>query len=392
MIGSRNMFSRRLPASLEPNTLTRTLQSMRASGISFVDLTDANPTRMGLPYSSDLLAPLAHPRGLTYEPQPLGALGAREAVAADCRRRGVEVDPECVVLSASTSESYAWLFKALCDPGDSVLVPRPSYPLFEHLTRLESVRAIPYDIEYHGRWEIDFARLVSAPEGTKAVLVVSPNNPTGSFVSAAELERLAALCRERHWALVADEVFADYPLEVEAPLTDLAARRDDVLTFTLAGASKSIGLPQLKLGWLIVGGPERDRRAALEALEVVADTFLSVGTPVQASASDLLASGHIVRRAIHARIRENLACLQRLGRAAPASDVLRVEGGWSAVIRVPSRTSEEQLTIDLLQHAHVLVHPGYFFDFPRESYLVVSLLLPNDTFADAADRVLRFVS
>lgn len=386
------MFSHRLPATLEPNALTRALADMRAQGTPFIDLTDANPTRAGIAYPHGLLDPLSHPRGLTYEPHPSGERLAREAVAADCRRRGADVDPDCVVLSASTSEGYSWLFKVLCDPGDSVLVPRPSYPLFEHLTRLEAVRTAAYDLDYHRRWEIDFASVAVAPPTTKAVLLVSPNNPTGSYVSPAELERLSRICRERGWALIADEVFADYALDEDEPVTDLAATSRDVLTFTLGGASKSLGLPQVKLGWLIVGGPDAQRRAALNALELVADTFLSVGTPVQTSTSDLMRAGTAVRRAIHDRIRDNLQCVRRLAGKAPASEVLRAEGGWSVVLRVPSRSSEEQLVLDLLAQERVLVHPGYFFDFMRESYLVASLLPPSDVFEDAMARVLRFVS
>jgi len=385
------MFSNRLPPHQETNALSRAVDDMRARGVPFVDLTDSNPTAAGFDYPRTLLAPLAHPRALAYEPHPLGARSAREAIAADGLRRGATIDPGSIVLSASTSEAYSWLFKLLCDPGDCVLVPRPSYPLFEHLTRLESVRTSPYDLDYHARWEIDFTGMTNAPPRTKAVLLVSPNNPTGSYASAAELERLTGICRDRGWALIVDEVFADYPLDESAPLTDLATRLD-VLTFTLAGASKSLGLPQVKLGWVIVGGPDADRRAALGALEVVADTFLSVGTPVQTSASELLSAGADVRRAIHERIRANLRHARRLAGGFPASEVLRVEGGWSVVLRVPSRGGEEQLVLDLLERERVFVHPGYFFDFTRESYLVASLLPPEDTFAGAMARVLRAAS
>jgi aspartate/methionine/tyrosine aminotransferase len=385
------MFSRRLPSTFEPNRLSRAVADIRARGETFLDLTETNPTRADLPYPAALLTPLADARGLTYDPQPLGMRSAREAVAADCRRRGADVDPDCVVLTASTSEAYSWLFKVLCDPGDSVLVPRPSYPLFEHLTRLEGVGVATYDLDYHGRWEIDFAGLRSTVPDVRALLVVSPNNPTGSYVSRAEVERLSQVCHERGWALIADEVFADYILDEHEPATDLAAANLEPLTFTLGGLSKSVGLPQLKLGWLIVGGPEGARRAAIDALELVADTFLSVGTPVQASASDLLSAAAGVRGAIHQRVRENLACIRRLARSAPATSVLRDEGGWSVVVRVPSRTTEEQLVLDLLARERVLVHPGFFFDFPRESYLVASLLPPPEVFAEGMERVLRFV-
>ena len=392
------MFSRRIPTHDQTNALTGAIGALRAAGTPFVDLTESNPTRAGIPYPDNLLAPLADDRALRYEPQPFGLDSARAAVAADQRRRGAVVGAGQVVLTASTSEAYSWLFKLLCDPGASVLVPRPSYPLFEHLTQLEGIRAEPYGLEYHGRWEIDFASLAAAPDDVRAVIVVSPNNPTGSCVSASELDRLVAICRERAWALIADEVFADYlfepfdslPLAQGKPVTDLASRAG-VLSFTLAGLSKTVGLPQLKLGWIVVGGPAAQRDGALNALELVADSFLSVATPVQVALPELLRTAAPVRAAIQARTRRNLDALREASRSHPACDVLRADGGWSAVLRVPSLRSEESLVLDLLAQEHILVHPGYYFDFPREAFIVVSLLPPEDVFIDAVARVLRFV-
>ena len=383
------MPSRRLPPDADVNALTRAIAALHERGESFIDLTESNPTRVGLPYPPDLLRAMSDPRALRYEPHALGWPAAREAVAADAARRGVRVDPSHVVLSASTSEAYSWLFKLLCDPGDTVLVPRPSYPLFEHLTRLEGVTAAPYDLEYHGRWEIDFDGVAAAPAGTKAVLVVSPNNPTGSYVSEGELQRLVAMCRERGWALVADEVFADYALDEAAPVTDIA-RGSEVLSFTLGGASKSLGLPQVKLGWMVVGGPAAERDGALGQIELIADTFLSVSTPVQVAAPALLRDGAVIRDAIHHRCRANLRRAREVVRLFPSCDLLRVEGGWSAVVRVPATRSEERLVLDLLEFERVLVHPGYFFDFRHEAFLVVSLLVPEPTFEEALTRVLRF--
>jgi alanine-synthesizing transaminase len=385
------MFSRRIPRQLEPNALARAVAALREGGAAMADLTDSNPTQAGISYPDGLLAPLADAAALRYDPHPFGLQTAREAVAADHGRRGVAVDPAHVVLTASTSEAYSWLFKLLCDAGDSVLVPRPSYPLFEHLTALDGVGAHPYDLEYHGRWSIDMAALMAAPERTRAVLVVSPNNPTGSYVSAEELAALTQLCRDRQWALVVDEVFADYPLDAGEPLTDLAARAD-VLTFSLAGLSKSVGLPQLKLAWIVAGGPAAARDAALASLELVADSYLSVATPVQVAAPHLLRAGGPIRGAIQQRIRENLNALRAAARGFPACEVLRVEGGWSAVLRVPATRREETLVVELLERERILVHPGYFFDFPREAYLVVSLLPPPTMFADACARLLRVVS
>jgi len=385
------MLSNRLPSHAEINALSRTAAALASAGTALVDLTESNPTRADLPYPADLLDGLASARSLCYEPHPLGMRAAREAVAADYARRGVAVDPDCLVLSASTSEAYSWIFKLLCNPGDGVLVPQPSYPLFEHLTRLESVRAIPYRLEYHGRWEIDFDSIAAAPDAVRAVLLVSPNNPTGSYVTTREAETLASICGERGWAIVSDEVFAEYPLDAAAPGTELA-RRSGVLSFTLGGASKTLGLRQLKLAWTIVDGPPQARGGALAGLELIADTFLSVNTPVQVAAADVFRRAAPVRRAIHERIARNLAAARAAAEAFPACDVLPVEGGWSAVIRVPATRSEEALAIGLLQHEHVLVHPGFFFDFPHEAFIVVSLLPPADVFDQAFTQVLRFAS
>jgi alanine-synthesizing transaminase len=385
------MFSRRLPPHADLNALSHAIARRRAGGAPIADLTESNPTRAGVCYPPDLLRILASDAALRYEPHPLGLRVAREAVARDHARRKVAVDPDHVVLAASTSEAYTWLFKLLCDPGDAVLVPRPSYPLFEHLTALEGVGAVPFDLEYHGRWEIDFATLDQAPPSTRALIVVSPNNPTGSFVSTRELERLFTMCRERGWALVADEVFADYPLDAEAPLTDIASRAD-VLTFSLGGLSKTVGLPQLKLAWLVVGGPSDICVRALSGLELIADSFLSVSTPVQIAAPTLLECGGAIRAQIHEHVRENLASLREAAHSFAACEVLKVEGGWSAVIRVPATRSEDQLVVDLLEAEGILVHPGYFFDFRREAFLVVSLLPQTTTFVDAVPRLLRFVS
>jgi aspartate/methionine/tyrosine aminotransferase len=384
-------FSSRLPAHGEVNVITRELHRLHAAGATIVDLTESNPTTVRLPYPPTLLEPLADAHALVYEPQPLGLRSAREAVAVEFARRGAVVDPAHLVLSASTSEAYSWLFKLLCDPGDTVLIPQPSYPLFEFLTRLEGVRTAPYQLVYHGRWEVDLHSLSSAPANTRAVLAVSPNNPTGSFLSERDIKTLTTLCRERGWALIVDEVFADYVVEAHHPRTDLAATAD-VLTFTLGGASKSIGLPQVKLGWALVGGPPAARDAALAALELIADTFLSVSTPVQLAAPRLLAEGVAIRQAILARVRANLDLARRVAPLHAACDLLPVEGGWSLLVRVPAARPEEEMVLDLLERERVLVHPGYFFDLPHEAFIVVSLLLPPDIFADAFPRVLRHLN
>ena len=387
------MFSNRLPPDTTPNAISRRLEDLRARGISYVDLTESNPTRAGFRYPAILLAPLAGTSALRYEPQALGLPGAREAVAADCRRRGADVDPDQIVLTASSSEAYSWLFKLLCNPGERVLVPRPSYPLFEHLTRLEAVASACYDLDYHRRWEIDFASVERAlTPDTRAILAVAPNNPTGSYLTADEVSRLTALCAERDLALIVDEVFADYSISPpRGAVTDIAHDRD-VLAFTLGGLSKTAGLPQLKLGWIIVGGPAGAQQSALTGLELIADSYLSVSTPVQVAAASLLAAGGEIRDQILARVRSNADCLRREAAGHPACEVLAGEGGWCAVVRVPAARTEETLVLDLLDRERVLVHPGFFFDFPREAYVIVSLLSAPHIFVDAIQRVLRQAS
>ncbi len=388
------MFSGRVPHSLEPNGLTQALAARRTTGRPFLDLTLSNPTRAAIDYPSDLLAALADPRGLEYRPSPFGALEARLAVASDFARRDLDVATDDIALTASTSEAYSWLFKLLCDAADEILIPRPSYPLFDHLTRLDAVTAVPYDLEYHGRWTIDIDSVERACSArTRALLIVSPNNPTGSFVSREELAALAALCARRGVAIISDEVFADYEL---TPGAGLAAGhltgRHDVLGFTLGGLSKSIGLPQAKLAWMALSGPADAVSAARHRLELIADTYLSVSTPVQIATATLLARGASVRAQIQQRIVANHRALERHVAQTPACRVLHAEGGWYAVVQVPSFTTEEELVLSLLHEDDVLVHPGFFFDFATESFLIVSLLPPEAMFSDAITRVLqRFV-
>jgi alanine-synthesizing transaminase len=383
------MRSSRLPPTLDPNPLARAVAEIRRRGGDIIDLTESNPTRVGLTYPADLLAPLADPKALTYDPQPLGLWSARAAVAGDFRRRGIAISADRVAITASTSEAYALLFKLWCDPGDVVLVPRPSYPLFEHLTRLESVVAKAYDLEYHGSWRIDLASLRQGlGPRVRAILVVSPNNPTGSLVHRDDLSALAAICSEVGCALIGDEVFADYPLD-PAPAASSVLAQSDVLTASLGGLSKSAGLPQVKLGWIGFGGPSAAVDEALSAFEVVADTYLSASTPVQIAAPALIERGAAIREQIQARIRANLDVLRERGTRFPSVDVLNVEGGWSAVIQVPALVSEESLVLDALTSDGVLVHPGYFFDFSREAFVVVSLLVEPEPFAVGIDRVLR---
>lgn len=366
---------------------------MRLSRRGFDDLTASNPTDAGFDYPVDLFAPLASPDALRYEPAPFGLPAAREAVAADYARRGVKMSASNVALTASSSESYALLFKLLCDPGDSVLVPTPSYPLFEHLTRLDNVRARPYRTEYHGTWVIDLDDLTHAiTDSTRAILVVNPNNPTGAWLKYDELAALAELCASRGLALIGDEVFADYPIDPAPGSQASVIERGDVLAFSLGGLSKSVGLPQVKLGWIAASGPSLQLRAALMRLELIADTYLSVSTPVQVAAAHLLRAGAAVRQQIRHRVLQNYRALQQLVTACGACQVLRAEGGWSAVVRIPHTMPADERVIRLLEDHHLLVHPGYFFDFPREGYIVVSLLPRPDVFRAAAERLFHAVA
>ncbi|HEX6215632.1 MAG TPA: pyridoxal phosphate-dependent aminotransferase [Vicinamibacterales bacterium] len=378
----------RLPSSLEPNALARLIHTKRRSGASIVDLTESNPTHVGLSYPADLLSPLADARALEYDPQPLGLWPARAAVAADFRRRGIIISADRVALTSSTSEAYALLFKLLCDAGDQVLVPHPSYPLFEHLTRLESVDAVPYALEYHGAWRIDIDSVRRAMGNrVRAILVVSPNNPTGSFLHRDDLALLSEIAAAADVPLIGDEVFADYRIDGAAAATHVLAG-GDVLAFSLGGLSKSAGLPQLKLGWIGFGGPPDGVDAVLARYEIIADTYLSVSTPIQAAAAQLIETGAVIRAQILARVKRNLETLRAHAGSFPAVTVLPVEGGWSAVVQVPSVGSEEAMVLALLERDDVLVHPGYFFDFPREAFMVVSLLVEPSLFDQGVARVL----
>ncbi|CAN5837395.1 pyridoxal phosphate-dependent aminotransferase [soil metagenome] len=386
------MFSSRVPTALGLNRLSAAVASHRAEGHALLDLTVANPTTVGIRYADGTLAPLADAAAHRYQPEPFGLPASRRAVAADYARRGISVAQNRIVLTASTSEAYSLLFKLLCAPsGDEVLVPAPSYPLFEHLTQLDGVRSRPYALEYHRRWELDTQTVDAAwTAATRAVLAVSPNNPTGSLLSDAELESLASRCLRRDAALIVDEVFADYRLGSGDPDGSGGSGASGSLMFRLGGLSKSAGLPQVKLGWIAVDGPDELVGPALDRLELICDTYLSVSTPVQVAAPALIAAGAAVRAQIQERIRQNYAALQRAAAARPAVELLAAEAGWSAVLRVPSNCSEEDLVLALLAERGVLVHPGFFFDFPREAFLVLSLLPEPDVFADGISRVLEY--
>jgi len=383
------MFSSRTRWDRAENRLARAIGARREKGEAILDLTESNPTRVGLMAPAGVLELLARPESLAYAPDPRGRAAAREAVATDARRRGVEPAPDQVVLTASTSEAYALAFKLLCDPGDAVLVPRPSYPLFDFLADLESVRVDRYALALDGTWRLDLEDLRRAisPE-TRAVVVVNPNNPTGSFVRRDELGALLDLCGERGLVLISDEVFADYAFGRDPRRVAAIDGGDRALVLSFGGISKSCGLPQLKLAWIVATGPEPLRSEALARLEIAADTYLSVGTPVQQAAHDILARLPELQAPIAARVRLNLDTLTGLCHSESPATLLDVEGGWCAVLRVPATLSEEERVCRLVQDRGVLVHPGYFFDFGSEAYVVVSLLPDPETFGRGAEILL----
>lgn len=383
------MLSSRLNWRPQSNRLSQLLEEKRRAGCAILDLTESNPTRAGLPYHPAMLKFLSDDRSLIYEPLPRGLARAREAVAAYYRERGCQIPIERILLTASTSEAYSYLFKLLADPGDEILSPRPSYPLFEFLAGLSSVTIRQYSLRYDGVWHIDFASLERAITArTRAIVCVNPNNPTGSFLKIDELAQLEEIAARHRLALISDEVFSDYGFESALDRVATLVGEPRVLTFSLSGLSKIAGLPQLKLGWMVASGPEHEE--ALDALDLIADTYLSVSTPVQVALPELMKSSIGVRQAISARTRDNLAHL-RAALAGSAASVLNVEGGWYATLRVPNTSSEEEWTLRLLSECDVLVQPGYFFDFETEAFLIVSLLTPPGIFRQGLQRLRAFL-
>jgi alanine-synthesizing transaminase len=381
------MFSSRFHWDFRPNRLTRAMEAKRRAGAQVLDLTESNPTRAGLTYSPEIVRAFADDGMLVYEPAPAGAPAAREAVAAYYAARESRVAVERILLTASTSEAYAYLFKLLCNPGDRVLVPRPSYPLFEFLANMESVELRQYPLVYHGGWAIDLEALAAlVTERTRAVVLVNPNNPTGSYVKRAELAALGKLCAERGMALISDEVFSDFSLSSDVERVRTLAEVEDCLAFSMSGLSKVAGLPQMKLGWIVVSGPSDLRAQAMERLEWIADTYLSVSTPVQCAAAQLLTAGEAVQRQIRERCAQNLAWAREALAGSPAN-VLAVEGGWYITLQVPRIRSEEEWTLELLEREDVLVQPGFFYDFEGEAFLVVSLLTESGVFREGIGRL-----
>lgn len=387
------MFSHRTNWPLHPNAFSRALSGVRDSGQQILDLTVSNPTEAGLRLDPDVvLGSLLNPEAMRYDPQPRGLLEARHAVCRYYREAHdvYELDPDHLLLTTSTSEGYAYIFRLLCNPGDEVLVPKPSYPLFEFLADLCDVKLVPYPLVYDHGWQIDFDSLYKAATAqSRAVIVVHPNNPTGSYVSASEREALNGFCRDYNLGLIVDEVFLDYAHD-GSPRPSFAGN-PNVLTFTLSGISKISALPQMKLAWVAVSGPEDHAAPARARLEVIADTFLSLNAPVQLAASTLLDQRKQVQPVLLDRLRVNLAVLDHALAGAPSCTRLAVAGGWYGIVRLPVTQSDEDLTIDLLRKMAVAVHPGHFYDFASDGYLIVSLITEPSVFQEGIARILQCV-
>lgn len=377
------VFSQRTSPDRTPNTLSSLLSRLKAEGRQILDLTPSNPTHCGIPYPENPLAALANERGLRYHPSALGDTAARTAIAEVWREQGVILEPQQILLTSSTSEAYSFLFKLLANPGEEVLIPEPSYPLFEHLARLDAVVLKPYRLAYDGAWHIDLNSVCQAvTERTRALLVVHPNNPTGNYLKLEEFKVLTAL----GLPIISDEVFSTYPLMVDPTRVSSALTTDETVIFGLGGLSKLAGLPQLKAGWIGVQGPPRLVEEAIDRLELIADTYLSVSTPVQLALPELLARRHVTETGIRERTRMNLERLQKAC-ADTAATVLRAEGGWYAVVRLPL-LDDYDWAVRLLDQESVLVQPGWFYDFQEEGYVIVSLLTPPEVLSEGIQRIL----
>jgi alanine-synthesizing transaminase len=384
------MFSTRTNWPLSRNRFTVALDELRAAGVPLLDLTASNPTLCGFDYDANaILSAFHNPAALAYDPQPKGTLAARcEVVRYYFDDHQTPVDPESLFLTTSTSEAYSYVFRLLCSPGDELLLPKPSYPLFEFLADLQDVRLAPYSLAYAHGWFLDFQSLENAiTPRTRAILLVHPNNPTGSYVLPEEDARLNTLCQKHNLALIVDEVFLDFAFD--APPRKTFAANSEALTFTLSGLSKVSALPQMKIAWLAISGPPALVRPALDRLEIIADTYLSLSAPAQGALPALLAQRHSLRKQILDRIRENRAQLQVLLRSQSACELLHAGAGWYAVLRVPAQPSDEDLAIRLLRDHHVLVHPGHFYDFPSNGYLVLSLIPTPSDFHRGAESLLQ---
>ncbi len=378
------MFADRTNWNFKANRLSQALTLHRASGKKLLDLTVSNPTELGFQYDAQaILRALSNPGSLVYAPNPRGLATARQAVAGYYAARGDTVAAEDIFLTTSTSEAYSFAFRTLCNSGDELLIPEPSYPLFAFLADIQDVRLARYPLIYDHGWQIDFHALERAiTPRTRGVIVVHPNNPTGHFCKSQEITRLNQICSAGQIGLIADEVFLDFA--VAGPQPPSLAANLGALTFTLSGLSKIAGLPQMKVAWLVVGGPEKLKTQALMRLEVIADTYLSMNAPAQLATPAFLEQRQGFQNQLMARVRRNLEEIDRQLARQKACSRLETEGGWYAVLRAPATRLDEDFAIELLKENGVYVHPGHFYDFARDGYLIVSLITPEQEFAEGA--------
>lgn len=384
------MFANRTHWNLTPNRLSEALARHRAAGKPLLDLTVSNPTECGFAYDQDaILDALRNPAALRYEPVARGLITARQAVAAYYAQHACTVHTDDIFLLTSTSEACSYVLRLLCNPGDEILIPAPGYPLFDFLADLQDVKLVRYPLLYDHGWQIDFHSLEQAiTSRTRAVVVVHPNNPTGHYAKRTEIEKLSAICATNQLAILADEVFLDFSLGAELPQSFAGNR--NVVTFTMSGLSKICGLPQMKAAWLVVCGPQEARSEAVGRLEVIADTYLSMNTPVQLALPSFLKRRQAFRDQVMDRVRRNLAELDRQLAKQQACSRFETEAGWYAILRAHATRSDEQSAVALLDEKGVYVHPGHFYDLPSEGYLVVSLIVQEKTFTEGISRLLSF--
>jgi alanine-synthesizing transaminase len=382
------MFSERTNWKLDSNRLSDALARRRQSGQPLLDLTVSNPTTCGFRYhSGSLLRALSNPAAAVYDPDPRGLLVARRAIVDYYAWHKVQVGIDDILLTTSTSEAYSFVFRLLCNPGDEILIPEPSYPLFAYLAQIQDVKLIPYSPIYDHGWQIDFHGLQnSITARTRAVIVVHPNNPTGHFTAPTEISELNRICAARDLAIIADEVFLDFAIDQSVPQSFAANR--EALTFTMSGVSKICGLPQMKLAWLVASGPQNLKAPGLERLEIIADTYLSMNAPVQYALPTFLDQRREFQSQVLARIQKNLAALDARLAQQKSCARLEVQAGWYAVLRIPATRSDEDLALLLLEIKGVYAHPGHFYDFPTDGFLVVSLITPEEDFAEGVEQLL----
>jgi alanine-synthesizing transaminase len=382
------MFAERTNWNLKSNRLSEALAKHRAANKPLLDLTVSNPTTCGFVYDREsILRSLANPNSLSYEPDPKGLLAARQAVAEYYSAHEFVVPVKNIILTSSTSEAYSFVFRILCNPDDELLIPEPSYPLFSFLADINDAKLVGYPLLYDHGWQIDFHALQHAiTPRTRGIIVVNPNNPTGHFCKADEMRKLNEICSSRQIAIIADEVFLDFHLRATRPSSFSANAAS--LTFTMSGLSKIAGLPQMKAAWLVTSGPEELKAQALSRLEVIADTFLSMNTPVQLAIPGFLELRHGFQNQLMTRVRRNLTKLDAQLAAQSSCSRFELEGGWYAILRVPVTRSDEDLAIELLDTQEIYVHPGHFYDFPTDGHFIVSLIVPEHDFREGMKRLL----